>query len=58
VPGIRTAGADPDDQARPAPPATAQGGGAGFLVVGRAVTAAPARAAAAAHLADSIVPSS
>ena len=57
VPGIRTAGADPDDQARAATPAMALAAGADLLVVGRAVTAAPDRAAAAAHLADSIVPS-
>ena len=55
VPGIRTAGTDPDDQARAATPAAALAAGADLLVVGRAVTAAPDRAAAAAHLADSIV---
>jgi orotidine-5'-phosphate decarboxylase len=58
VPGIRTAGSDPDDQARAATAAVALAAGADLLVVGRAVTAAPDRAAAAAHLADSIVPSS
>ena len=58
VPGIRTAGSDPDDQARAATPAMALAAGADLLVVGRAVTAAPDRAAAAAHLADSLVPSS
>ena len=58
VPGIRTAGTDPDDQARAATPAMALAAGADLLVVGRAVTAAPDRAAAAAHLADSIVPAS
>jgi orotidine-5'-phosphate decarboxylase len=58
VPGIRTTGSDPDDQARAATPATALAAGADLLVVGRAVTAAPDRAAAAAHLADSLVPSS
>jgi orotidine-5'-phosphate decarboxylase len=55
VPGIRTAGGDPDDQARAATAAMALAAGADLLVVGRAVTAAPDRAAAAAHLADSIV---
>jgi orotidine-5'-phosphate decarboxylase len=49
VPGIRPAGADTHDQARPATPERAVGLGADVLVIGRAVTHAdhPAEAAAA-----------
>ncbi|MEO6120834.1 MAG: orotidine-5'-phosphate decarboxylase [Acidimicrobiales bacterium] len=54
VPGIRSAGAAPHDQARPSTPAAALAEGADLLVVGRAVTAAPDRAAAAAELLGSL----
>lgn len=50
VPGIRTAGAHADDQARVASPRTAIDAGADLLVVGRTVTGAPDPAAAAAAL--------
>jgi orotidine-5'-phosphate decarboxylase len=50
VPGIRPAGASLDDQARVASPRTAIADGATWLVIGRAVTAAPDRAAAAASV--------
>lgn len=50
VPGIRLAGTSADDQARAASPAAALGAGADLLVVGRTVTAAPDRAAAAHQL--------
>lgn len=55
VPGIRTAGADAHDQARAATPRTALDGGADVLVIGRAVTAAPDRPAAAAALVAELV---
>lgn len=48
VPGIRPAGAAVDDQARVATPRVAIQDGATWLVIGRAVTAAPDLAAAAA----------
>jgi orotidine-5'-phosphate decarboxylase len=54
VPGIRPAGTATDDQVRSATPAAAIAAGADLLVVGRAVTAAPDREAAAAALAASI----
>jgi orotidine-5'-phosphate decarboxylase len=54
VPGIRPAGTSTDDQVRSATPAAAIAAGADLLVVGRAVTAAPDREAAAAALAASI----
>jgi orotidine-5'-phosphate decarboxylase len=47
VPGIRPAGSDVHDQARTATPPAAIRAGADYLVVGRAVTAAPDPAAAA-----------
>jgi orotidine-5'-phosphate decarboxylase len=50
VPGIRLPGTDRHDQARVATPAEAIAAGADLLIVGRAVTAAPDRAAAAAAL--------
>lgn len=54
VPGIRPAGTSTDDQVRSATPVAAIAAGADLLVVGRAVTAAPDREAAAAALAASI----
>ncbi len=50
VPGIRLAGSDSNDQARPATPAEAIAGGADLLVVGRTVTAAADPVAAAEQL--------
>jgi orotidine-5'-phosphate decarboxylase len=50
VPGIRLAGSDNDDQARPATPAEAIAGGADLLVIGRTVTAAADPVAAAERL--------
>jgi orotidine-5'-phosphate decarboxylase len=50
VPGIRLSGAERHDQARAATPAEALAAGADLLVVGRAVTAARDRQAAAAAL--------
>jgi len=48
VPGIRPAGADVQDQKRVATPAAAIAAGAGILVIGRPITAAPDPEAAAA----------
>ena len=48
VPGIRLAGTDRHDQARRVHAREALDAGADLLVIGRAVTAAPDRAAAAA----------
>lgn len=55
VPGIRLPGAAVHDQARPASPREALDAGADVLVVGRAVTGAEDRAAAAAALVGSLV---
>jgi orotidine-5'-phosphate decarboxylase len=46
IPGIRLAGGAPHDQARTATPADAVSAGADYVVVGRAVSAAPDRRAA------------
>jgi orotidine-5'-phosphate decarboxylase len=54
VPGVRPAGTPTHDQARSTTPTAAIAAGADLLVVGRAVTAAPDREAAAAALAASI----
>lgn len=54
VPGIRLAGAATHDQARAATPARAAADGADLLVVGRTVTAAADRAAAAAAVAAEV----
>jgi len=54
VPGIRPAGTATHDQARSATPQAALAAGADLLVIGRAVTAAPDRAAAAAEIAASL----
>ena len=54
VPGIRLPGDDPNDQGRPATPAEAAAAGADLLVVGRTVTAAPDRPAAAAAVAAAV----
>jgi len=54
VPGIRPEGSETHDQARASTPQAALAAGADLLVVGRAVTAAPDRAAAAAALAASV----
>lgn len=51
VPGIRPAGVDANDQARPATPTSAIDAGANVLVIGRAVTHAEDPAAAAAAIA-------
>lgn len=55
VPGLRPPGAPTHDQARAATPADALAAGADILVIGRAVTAAADRAAAAAELVASLV---
>jgi orotidine-5'-phosphate decarboxylase len=47
TPGIRPSGAAPDDQARVATPGQAVRAGSNYLVVGRPITQAPDRAAAA-----------
>lgn len=54
VPGIRLAGDTAHDQARAATPQAAFAAGADLLVVGRAVTDAPDRAAAAAEIAAAL----
>jgi orotidine-5'-phosphate decarboxylase len=54
VPGIRPQGAPHHDQGRAATPSDAFRAGADLLVIGRAVTAAPDRGAAAAELVASI----
>jgi orotidine-5'-phosphate decarboxylase len=54
VPGIRPAGVGADDQRRPSTPAHALQQGADLLVVGRAVTAAEDRVAAATALVASM----
>jgi orotidine-5'-phosphate decarboxylase len=54
VPGLRTPGTPVDDQARAATPADALAAGADLLVVGRAVTAATDRIAAATSLVSSL----
>jgi orotidine-5'-phosphate decarboxylase len=54
VPGIRPAGSEANDQARIATPETAIADGATWLVIGRAVTAAPDPELAAAAVADSV----
>ncbi|MDQ6616108.1 MAG: orotidine-5'-phosphate decarboxylase [Actinomycetota bacterium] len=55
VPGIRTEGSPRHDHGRAATPGEAFAAGADLLVVGRTVTAAPDRAAAASQLIGSIV---
>jgi orotidine-5'-phosphate decarboxylase len=54
VPGIRPSGTASHDQARAATPQAALAAGADLLVIGRAVTAAPDRAAAAEAIAASL----
>ena len=54
VPGVRFAGGGVQDQARVVTPASAIAAGADWLVVGRAVTAAPDPVAAAAALHDEV----
>lgn len=55
VPGLRPAGSPTHDQARSATPAEALGAGADLLVIGRAVTSASDRAAAASQLVASLI---
>ena len=55
VPGIRPSGSDAHDQARVATPEEAIRRGATYLVIGRAITAAPDPGVAAAEIASSIV---
>lgn len=50
VPGIRMPGSDPNDQSAVSTPAEALANGADILVIGRTVTAAPDRVAAAVAL--------
>jgi orotidine-5'-phosphate decarboxylase len=54
IPGIRPAGVAVNDQARVATPAAAVQAGAHYLVVGRAITAAPDPKAAATAIAQEI----
>ncbi|HMA47285.1 MAG TPA: orotidine-5'-phosphate decarboxylase [Frankiaceae bacterium] len=56
TPGVRPAGADPQDQARVATPRQALADGADLLVVGRPVTGSRDPGAAAAALAASLLP--
>jgi len=58
VPGIRLSGNDTHDHARSSTPDEAVIAGADLLVVGRAVTAAPDRLAAAAAVADAVLAAS
>lgn len=54
VPGVRPAGSDVGDQKRVMTPSEALNAGAGVLVIGRPITAAPDPAAAAAAIAASL----
>ena len=54
VPGIRLAGGDAHDQRRVMTPAAAQAAGARYLILGRAVTAAPDPAAAMSRVLDEL----
>lgn len=54
VPGLRPAGSPTHDQVRAATPSDALAAGADLLVIGRAVTAAPDRMAAASALVESL----
>jgi orotidine-5'-phosphate decarboxylase len=54
VPGVRMPGVAADDQARTATPAEAIAAGAAIVVVGRTITLAPDREAAAGELARSV----
>ncbi len=54
VPGVRPAGSDVGDQKRVMTPAEALAAGAGVLVIGRPITAAPDPVAAAAAIAASL----
>jgi orotidine-5'-phosphate decarboxylase len=54
TPGIRPAGADPNDQARVATPEAARRAGADYLVVGRPITESPDPAAAAAKIVEAL----
>lgn len=54
TPGIRPAGADPHDQARPATPTDAVRAGSDLLVIGRAVTGSPDPEAAAAAIVEEL----
>jgi orotidine-5'-phosphate decarboxylase len=55
TPGVRPAGADPDDQARVATPEDAVARGADLIVVGRSITRAPDPVEAARRVAASVV---
>jgi orotidine-5'-phosphate decarboxylase len=54
VPGVRPEGSDAGDQKRVMTPRQARDAGAGVLVIGRPITAAPDPAAAAAAIAASL----
>jgi orotidine-5'-phosphate decarboxylase len=54
IPGIRLAGGDAHDQRRVMTPAAAQAAGARYLILGRAVTAAPDPAAAMAQVVEEL----